>query len=119
MVHQLRAEIRVKPAEVFGEVHDVLEVEDDTSEERAKVGKIVLDKGPQTPTKPIPSVPTDKILTREGTRKKRIKTLAGRTDLSWVRKLLAQQSSSPSSRQPSAQCKQPTQPTRKSYRFAA
>jgi len=155
LVHQLRAEIGVKSAEVFGEVHDVVEVEDDTSEEGAtvdlnlgtgaepvhdiggsgseslpvfedypgdsfeKVGKIDLDEGPQTPTKPIPSVPTDKILTREGTRRKRIKTLAGHTDLPWVRKLLAQQSSSPSSRQPSAQSKQPTQPTRKSYRFAA
>jgi len=32
LVHHLRAEIGVKPTEVFVEVHDVVEVEDDTSE---------------------------------------------------------------------------------------
>jgi len=124
------------------EVCDVVEVEDDTSEEGVKidlnlgtgaepvhdlggigsdslsmfedyqgdmfekVGKIDLDEGPQTPSAPVPSIQIDKTLTMQGTRKKRIKTLAGRTNLPWVRKLLAQQSSSPSSRLPSGQSKQ-------------
>jgi len=86
-----------------------------------KVGKIDLDEGPQTPSEPVPPLPTDDILTTEGTRKKRIKTLAGCTDLPLVRKFLAQQpkSSSPLSRLPSIQSKQTHQPTRKSYRLAA
>jgi len=37
MVHQFRPEIGVKPAEDFGEVYDVVEVEDDTSEEGVKI----------------------------------------------------------------------------------
>ena len=126
LVHHLRAEIGVKPTEVFVEVHDVVEVEDDTSEEGAtvdlnlgtgaepvhdygdvgsesipvfedylgdtfeKVGEIDLDKGPQTPSELVPSIPTDDSLTREGTRKRRIKTPTGRTDLPLVRQLLAQ-----------------------------
>jgi len=84
------------------------------------VGEIDLEEGPQTPTEPVPSNPTDETLIREGPRKKRVKILAGRTDLPWAWKLLAQQSkSSSSSRQPSVQTKQPTQPTRKSYQLAA
>jgi len=150
LVHQIGAEIGGKPAEVFGEVHDVVDVEegkidlnlgtgaepihefkgsgsesllvfeDYPGDSFEKVGKIDLDEEPQTPTELIPSIPTDETLTREETRKRRVKTLVGHTDLPWVRKLLAQQSksSSPPSRQPSAQSKQPTQPTRKSYRLA-
>jgi len=149
LVHQSGAEIGGKPAEVFGEVHDVVEVGDDTAEEGKidlnlrtgdapvheiggsgfvfedysgdsfeKVGEIDLEEEAQTPSEPVPSIPTDETLTREGPRKKRVKTFTGSTDLSWVRKLLAQQSKSSSSfRQPSAQTKQPTQPTRKSYRL--
>jgi len=41
LVQQSRAEIGGKPTEVFGEVHDVVEVGDDTSEE----GKINLNLG--------------------------------------------------------------------------
>jgi len=41
LVHQFRAEIGGKLAEVFGEVYDVVEVRDDTSEE----GKIDLNLG--------------------------------------------------------------------------
>jgi len=155
MVHQSRAEIGLKPAEDFMEVHDVVEVEDDTSKEGTKIDlnlgtgakpihdfggvgseslpvfedypgntfekveEIDLEEGPQTPIEPVPAVPTDETLTREGTRKRRIETLAECTDLPWVRKLLAQQSSSPSSRLPSVRSKQPTQPTHKSYRLAA
>ena len=115
-VHQSRAEIRGKPAEVFGELHDVLGIRDDTSTEGKidlnlgtgaepvhefegsgseslpvfedhpghsfeKVGEVVLDEEPQTPAEHVPSILTDETLTREGTRKKRIKTLAGHTDL--------------------------------------
>jgi len=53
------------------------------------VGEIDLEEGPQTPTKSVLSISSDETLTREGPRKKRVKTLAGRTDLPWVRKLLA------------------------------
>jgi len=84
------------------------------------MGEIYLEERPQTPTEPILSISSDETLTKEGPRRKRLKTLAGCTDLPWVQKLLAQQSkSSPSSDQPSAQTKQPIQPTRKSYRLAA
>jgi len=119
LVHRCRPEIRGKPAEVFGEVHDVVDVGDDAFEEGKidlnlgtgaehvhefggsgseslpvfedypgdmfeKVGEINLDEGSQTPTKPVPAIPTDDTLTREGTQKRRVKTLAGRTDLPWV-----------------------------------
>jgi len=118
---QFMAEIEGKPAEVFREVHDAVEVGDDTSEEGKieldletgdvpvhefvgggsvfedypgysfeKVGKIDLEEEPQSPSKPLPSISYEETLTREGPWKKRVKTLAGRTDLSWVRKLLAQ-----------------------------
>ena len=49
-----------------------------------KVGEIDLDEGPQTPSEPVPSIPTDDTLTREGTRKRRIKTPTGHTDLPFV-----------------------------------
>ena len=49
-----------------------------------KVSEIDLDEGPQTPSEPVPSIPTNETLTREGIRKRRIKTLVGRTDLPWV-----------------------------------
>jgi len=39
-----------------------------------KVGEINLDEGPQTPSQPILYISTDDTLTREGTRKRRIKT---------------------------------------------
>ena len=82
-----------------------------------KVGESVTDEGLQTPSKPVPLAPIDETLTEEGTRKKRIKTTAGRTDLLLVRKFLTQQSksSSPSSHLPST----PSKPTRKSFWLAA
>jgi len=103
----------------FGESLPVFEdYPEDTFE---KVGEIDLDEGPQTSSELVPPIPTDDTLTREGTRKRRIKTPAGRTDLPWIRQLLAQQSksSSPSCRLPSVQSKQTPQPTKKSYRLAA
>jgi len=148
---QSRDEIERKSAEVFGEIHDVVEVGDDTFEEEKielnlgigdvsvheirggglvfedypgdsfeKVGEIGLEEDLQTPYEPVPSISSIETLTGEEPQKKRVKTLAERTDLPWIQKLLAQQSkTSLSSRQPSAQTKQPTQPTRKSYRLAA
>jgi len=47
LVHRFRAEIGGKPAEVFGEVHDVVDAGDDTFEE----GKIDLNLG--TGAKPV------------------------------------------------------------------
>jgi len=118
---QSRAEIEKKSAEVFEEIHDVVKVREDTSEE----GKIELDLGtrnvpvhevggggsifedypgdsfekaseinieedPQTLAEPVPSVSSVETLTSYEPRKKRVKILAGRTDLPWVRKLMAQ-----------------------------
>ena len=42
-----------------------------------KVGEIEIDEGLKTPSEPIPNAPTTETLTREGMRKKRIKTTAG------------------------------------------
>ena len=134
LVHQIWSETGVRPDEGFVEVCEVVEVEDDVSEEGLgpkidldlgtgnepvldfgdvsseslpvfedyqgdtfeKVGEIDLDEGPQTPSEPVPPVPTGETLTWEGIRKKRIKTTARRTDLPFVRKFLAQQSKSSS-----------------------
>jgi len=83
-----------------------------------KVGEIDLEETPQTPSEPVLTVPSSETPTTGELRSKRIKTLAGCTDLPWVRKMLAQHTqTSPSSHQSSH--KQPTQPTRKSHRLAA
>ena len=67
-----------------------------------KAGEINLEEDPRTPAEPVPSVFSMETLTSDEHRKKRVKTLAGCTDLRWDRKLLAQRSKiSPSSRQPS------------------
>jgi len=106
------------PARDFGESLPLFE--DYPGDTLEKVGEVDLDEGPQTPSEPVPPIPTDDILTREGIRQKRIKIPAGHTDLPFVRQFLAQQarSSSPSSRLPSIQSKQTLQPTRKSYQLA-
>jgi len=91
-------------------------VEDYPGDLFEKVGEINLEEEPQAPVEPVLSVPSDETLTSVELRKKRVKTLAGRTDLPWVRKLLAQQSkASPDSHQPSSQT---SQPTCKSHRLA-
>jgi len=145
---RFREELEGKPVEVCGEVHEVVKIGDETSEEGKieldlgtgdmpvhgvgggdsifedypgdsfeKVGQINLEDDPQTPAEPIPFVSSNDTLTSAEPRKKRVKTLAGRTDMPWVRKLLSQRSqTSPSSHQPST--KQPSQPTRKSHRLA-
>ena len=145
---RFREEIEGKPVEVFGEVHEVVEIGDETSEEEKidlelgtghmpvhgvgggdsiledypgysfeNVGEINLEEDPQTPSEPVLSVPSDETLTSAEPRRKRVKTFAGRTDLPWVWKLLAQRSkASPASHQPSSQA---SQPTRKPHRLAA
>jgi len=83
-----------------------------------KVREITPEETPQTPSEPVLTIPSEETPSSTEPRRKRIKTLAGRTDLPWVRKLIAQQSqTSPSSHQSSH--KQPTQPTWKSHRLAA
>jgi len=54
-----------------------------------KVGEINLEETPQTPSEPVLFVPSDGTLTSAEPRRKRVKTLAGRMDLSWVRRLMA------------------------------
>jgi len=49
-----------------------------------KVGEINLEETSQTPSEPVLSIPSDETPTTTEPRKKRIKTLAGRTDLPWV-----------------------------------
>ena len=82
-----------------------------------KLGEINLEKTPQTPSEPILTVPSGETPITGKPRRKRIKTLAERTDLPRVRKLLAQQSQTSLSAHKSP--KQPTQPTRKSHRLVA
>jgi len=57
-----------------------------------KVGEINLEGTPQTPSEPVLTVSLGETPTTGEQRKKRIKTLAGRMDLPWVRKLLDQPS---------------------------
>ena len=63
--------------------------EDYPADSFEKVSEIDLEEDPQTPSEPVPSISSVETLTREEPRKKRAKTLVGRTDLPWVRKLLA------------------------------
>jgi len=138
-------ELPIKAAE---EVHEVVEIEDTSEEGKTdlemrtgdmpihrveggdsfledysgdsfeKVGEINLEETPQTPSELVLSIPLDETPTTVEPKKKRIKTLAGRTNLPWIRKSLAQQSQiSPSSHQSST--KQPSQPTCKSHQLAA
>ena len=80
-----------EPVRDFGEVSSktVPVSEDYPGDTFAKVGEIDLDEGPQTPSEPVPPVPTSGTLTKEGTRKKRIKTTVRHTDLPLVHKFLA------------------------------
>ena len=80
--------------------------------------KYTPEKTSQSPSTLAPENPTEETPASSEPRRKRFKTLAGRTDLLWVRKLIALKAkTSSSSQQPSH--KQPSQPTRKSYRLAA
>jgi len=53
------------------------------------LGEINLEEDPRTPAKPVLFVPLDETPTSAEPRRRRVKTLAGRMDLPWVRKLLA------------------------------
>jgi len=88
--------------------------EDYPGDDFEKVGEFTPEETPQTPTEPVPVIPSEETPSSAEPRRKRIKTPPGRTDLPWVRKLIAQRSqTSPSSQQSSH--KQPSQPTRKSH----
>ena len=83
-----------------------------------KVGEYTPEETSQSPSTPTPEKPAEETPASSESRKKRIKTLAGRTDLPWVRKLIVLKSKTSSSSLQAPQ-KQPSQPTRKSYRLAA
>jgi len=67
-----------------------------------KVGEYTLKETSQSPSIPAPENPTEETPASSKPRRKRFKTLAGRTDLPWVRKLIALKAkTSSSSQQPS------------------
>jgi len=92
--------------------------EDFQGDDFEKVGEFMPEETPRTPADPTPEISSKQTPSIAEPRRKRIKTLAGRTDLPWVRKLIALKSKTSSSSQQTSQ-KQPSQPTRKSYRLAA
>ena len=57
-----------------------------------KVGEITPEETPQSPFDPVSTIPSEETPSSAELRRKRIKTLAGRTDLPWVLKLIAQRS---------------------------
>ena len=76
-----------------------------------KVGEIDLEETPRTPSEPVLTVPSGETPTTGEPRRKRIKTLARRTDLPWVRKMLVQQTQiSPSYHQSPPPNSLPNQP---------
>jgi len=54
-----------------------------------KVGQFTPEKTPQTPAEPVSEIPAEETPSSDEPRRKRFKTLVGRTDLPWVRKLIA------------------------------
>jgi len=93
-----------------------LHFEDFPGDEFHKVGDFTLEESSQTPPAHVLKHPAETPSSYE-LRKKRVKTLAGRTDLPWVRELKAHKVKTSSSFQKSHP-KQSFQPTRKSYRLA-
>ena len=85
--------------------------------ERTRGEPVLQEAVGESGSNPDPKHPGETPSTEES-RKKRIKTLAWRTDLSCVRNLTALKAKTSSSSQKSPP-KQPSQPTRKSYRLAA
>jgi len=72
--------------------------EDYSGDAFEKVGEITPKKTSQTPPKRVLVMPSEETPSSTEPRRKRIKTLDGRTDLPWVGKLIAQRSqTSPSS----------------------
>jgi len=94
-----------------------LHFEDYSGDDFEKVGEFTPEETSQTPPTPVPEHPVETPSSAEP-RKKRFKTLAGRTDLPWVWKLVALKAKTSSSSEQTPQ-KQPSQPTCKSYRLAA
>jgi len=94
-----------------------LHSEDYRGDDFEKVGEYSPEESLQSPSIPIPEHPAKTPSSTE-LQKKRIKTLAGQKDLPWVLKLAALKAKTSSSSQQTPQ-KQPSQPTRKSYRIAA
>ena len=82
-----------------------------------KVGEFMPVETPQTSTGPTPEISSEQTPSSAEPQRKRIKTLTGRTDLPWVRELIALKSKTSSSSQQTSQ-KQSSQPTRKSHRLA-
>jgi len=93
-----------------------LRFEDYPRDDFEKVGEFTPEKTSQTPPTPVLEHPAKTPSSAEP--RKRFKTLVGRTDLPWVQKLAALKAKTSSSSQQTPQ-KQPSQPTRKSYRLAA
>jgi len=63
--------------------------EDYPRENFKKVGDFTHEETPQTPAEPVPAIPSEETPSSTEPRRKRIKMLAGRTDLPWVQKLIA------------------------------
>ena len=66
--------------------------EDYPGEDFEKVGDFTPEETPQIPAEPVPEIPSEETPSSAKPRTKQIKTLTGRTDLPWVRKLIAQRS---------------------------
>jgi len=92
--------------------------EDFPGDDFEQVGEFVPEEAPQTPADPVPEISSEQTPSSVEPRRKRIKTLVGQTDFPWVRKLIALKAKTSSSSQQTPK-KQPSQPTRKSYRLAA
>jgi len=78
-------EMPVREIEV-GDFH----YEDFQGDDFEKVGEFVPEETPQTPTDPALEISSEQTPSSAEPQRKRIKTLARRTDLPWVWKLIAQ-----------------------------
>jgi len=89
-VGELRTGKKPVPADV--PVHEIevgdSHYEDFQADDFEKVGEFVPEETPQTPADPAPEISSEQTPSSAEPRRKRIKTLAGRTDLPWVRKLI-------------------------------
>ena len=110
------AEVEQYPGRVseLGSGPGDLRFDDCPIDEFEKVGELSPEESAQTPPVRSPEQPAESPSSTEP-RKKRIKTLAGRTDLPWVRKLQALRANTSSSAPKSS----PAQPSRKSHRLMA
>jgi len=74
-----------------------LHFEDYPGDDFEKVGEYTPEEPSQSPSTPAPEHPTEEIPSSAEPRRRRIKTPAGRTDLPWVRKVIALKAKSSSS----------------------